>query len=1066
MAVTIPDDAVRRVAACFAPAIVRDGLARAAAGDVHLVKPPPWPVVARVTGGGGHVVTVHFEPHGGALRGECTCPAAGDCAHAAATALVAFAVDDARGADAAAAAHQAQVGAWLADLGRIERDPGAPAAGDRVVAYVLDARADDPGDVGLTAVQATRLRKGGLGAGQAIAALADPMRGAPRWVEVSDLRRIAMLRAVSRAPADTTRLRVDRLHGDQLRELADAGALFWQSTRSDPLRWGEPLADRLGWRDAGAGACRLGPIGPAADVVVIPARDAHYVDPAAGVIGPLDLGVSVELLGRLLAGPAVPAAMRATVDRSLAPLLGEAAATAAPRPATAPEPMRPALHAFLDDDDPAERHHVQLAASALYGDDELPLGAWDPARPIARDLVAEGRARARLDALIARLPHGARASSSLHALADARHVAHVIVPALRAEGWRCTLADDFPHEAPLDDVAFVERLRPVADSYGWFELELGVTVAGRTVPLLPILLQAIRDGQVVLGPDGAGVPAGAGLNLTLPEGELVHVPAERLARWLRPLLELGLGGADALDADTGALRLPAPAAAALDDGADAPGLRASLDAARARLDALLALAPRAAGDGFAGALRPYQAIGHGWLRTLHDAGLGGLLADEMGLGKTIQVLAFLDGLAADGALGPGAPALVVAPRSVVGNWQREAARFAPRLGAVLHVGGGRDDAPSALARAPLVITSYQTMVRDLELLREVRWTTVLLDEAQVVKNPDTQARAAAAALTATSRFAITGTPIENHLGELWSELDLAVPGVLGRRAAFDAIYRRPVEKFGATAPLEALRQRVRPFLLRRTKAAVEVDLPPKTEVVERIELEPAQRDLYETLRLRVDADVREALGKKGIAGASIAILDALLQLRQCCCDPRLVRHPEARQVRASAKLDRVVTMLEELAGSGRRVLVFSQFATMLGLIEQACARADVPTAKLTGKTRDRDGVVRRFQAGGAPVLLVSLKAGGVGLNLTAADTVIHYDPWWNPAAEAQATDRAHRIGQDRPVHVYKLVARGTLEETILELQDDKRRLTDATLAGAGVTKLSADDLHALYQRVV
>jgi SNF2 family DNA or RNA helicase len=327
-------------------------------------------------------------------------------------------------------------------------------------------------------------------------------------------------------------------------------------------------------------------------------------------------------------------------------------------------------------------------------------------------------------------------------------------------------------------------------------------------------------------------------------------------------------------------------------------------------------------------------------------------------------------------------------------------------------------------------------------------------------------RRAAAALPAGSRFAITGTPIENHLGELWSELDLVAPGVLGRRRAFDAVFRRPIEKHGAAAPLGHLRARIRPDLLRRTKDVVARDLPPLSEIVEPVELDAAQRDLYETLRLALDGRVRRALAARGLRGASVAILEALLVLRQCCCDPRLVRRAEARGVTGSAKLERLIELLATASDSGRTTIVFSQFTRMLALIEGACAEAGLATATLTGQTRDRDAVVRRFQAGEIPVFLVSLKAGGTGLDLTRADTVVHYDPWWNPATEAQATGRAHRFGQTRPVMAYKLVARGTLEDTLLRYQDDKRRLTEAALAGGGVDRLRPDDLRTLYERVV
>jgi superfamily II DNA or RNA helicase len=1059
----IPENAVRRLASHFDAATVAAALVHLRAGQVHVVKPPPWPVVARVHDREGHVVTVAFGA-AGHLSSECSCAVGEGCSHAAAAALAVFAREGEYAARQAEAARQAIVGDWLAELGRQDAHPTVALGHEQLVAYVLDVRDGDPA---LTVVQCARQKRGGLSTGVPIAALADPMRGAPRWVEVDDLRRIAMLRAVTRALPQVTRLPVGRLHTELLRELAGTGLLFWESTRGRPLAYGRPVKEQLTWRPvAGApGAYRLG-----ADeaLVIVAARDPHYVDPGGALIGPLELGVPAELVQRLVTGPPVPASMRTTVERSLRPLLAPAGGTDAADAAdaaAAPTPMQPRLFAALADDEPG----LRLVAEAAYDDECFPLAEWDAARPFERDLVAEGRAHGRLRTLLAELPHGGKPSTSMELLADARAVAEQLVPRLRHEGWQVTLADDFPHDAPLANVTWVERLRPLSESHGWFALELGVLVAGRTVPLLPILLEAISGGQLVLAPDGSPGHRGAGFNLRLPEGELVYVPAERVHRWLAPLVELELAGLDA----GGELKLPAFVAARLGDDRGAPGRFAApveLEAARARLTALHELAPRAEPPGFVGTLRPYQRLGQAWLRFLHDAGYGGLLADEMGLGKTIQVLAFLEGLRGEGQLGePGAassPALVVAPRSLVGNWEREAARFTPRLVTRVHLGAGRAEDAAGLRGVPLVITSYQTLVRDLEAFGQIAWTTVVFDEAQALKNPDTQVRGVARTLRAQSRFCSTGTPLENHLGELWSELDIAMPGLVGRRRSFDAFFRRPVEKHGKTEPLELLRQRIRPFLLRRTKETVELDLPPRTEIVESVELDTPQRDLYETLRLRLDTKVRAALAAKGIAGASMLILDALLKLRQCCCDPRLLRLAEARKVPGSAKLERLLDMLVELADSGRTTLVFSQFTGMLALIKPACAAAGIATLELTGQTRDRDDVVRRFQAGEAPVFLVSLKAGGVGLNLTRADTVIHYDPWWNPAAEAQAVARAHRIGQDRPVMVYKLVARGTIEEAIGKMQDEKRVLTDAALREGGMTHLQPADLETLYRSIV
>ncbi len=1058
---------MRLLATTFDAVTVRRAIEYVEEGRVHLVKPPPWPVVARVRGTQGYVTTVRALPSGLHLRGECSCPVEVDCKHAAATALVALLRDDAGAEDRALAMRQGMVADWLVDLGRSDDVEAAPAgAPTREVAFVLADDATD-GAIALTVMHCARHRDGTLGGGQAMTGLGDPARGAPRWVPADDLRRIALVRAASRAAATTVRLPVERLDGALLRDLADSGRLFWRTPQTAPLTWGPAVTEPLTWRAAPdeAASFRLG-VPDGSPRLIVAAASTHYVDPGAAQIGPLEVGVAPALVARLIAGPAVPASMRSTVERSLGPLLGTAVVVEpAPADVVAPHPH---LAAGLDreaDGGPA----LVLRGEAIYPragadeDDRFDLGEWDATRAGARDLVREGRWRARLAHLVRGLPSGGQPSNSVALLGDARFVAEELVPKLRGEGWTCTLADDFPHEAPLTDVEFVERLTTRDDGRDWFSVELGVVIAGRTVPLLPILLQAIKAGRLALSA-GSTRALPAGLNLRLPDGELVHVPAERVQRWLGPLLELELGALT-----RGELLVPAPVAAQLAAGDEQSGrfaAPAELVAAQDRLASLLALEPRDEPAGFGGTLRPYQRVGLAWLHVLDDAGYGGVLADDMGLGKTVQVLAFLDGLRVKRTLSRKAPALVVAPRSVLGNWAAEAARFAPKLRPTVHLGSARAEDAAALTQGALVITSYQTLLRDLAMFKQVPWRTVIFDEAQALKNPDTQLRHAAAELPARSRFCITGTPIENHLGELWSQVDLVMPGVLGRRRAFDAVFRRPIEQHGDTAMLTRLQQRLRPFMLRRRKAAVELDLPPKTEATVAIELEPAQRDLYESLRLSLDGDVRAALATAGVGGAQLAILQALLTLRQCCCDPRLVKVAGTKKTTASAKLERLMAMLGELAAEGRAVLVFSQFTSMLALIETACRDAGLDYVTLTGKTVDREAPVRAFQAGEVPIFLISLKAGGVGLNLTRADTVIHYDPWWNPSVEAQATDRAHRLGQTKPVMVYKLVARGTLEESIIALQDEKRALTTAALADGGVTSLAAADLHALYQRII
>jgi SNF2 family DNA or RNA helicase len=346
----------------------------------------------------------------------------------------------------------------------------------------------------------------------------------------------------------------------------------------------------------------------------------------------------------------------------------------------------------------------------------------------------------------------------------------------------------------------------------------------------------------------------------------------------------------------------------------------------------------------------------------------------------------------------------------------------------------------------------------------------------MIKNPRTHAAAAVRGLTANHRMALTGTPLENHLGELWSIMHFVLPGLLGSDESFRSRFRTPIEKQPgseiASAQLRALEARVRPFMLRRTKQAVLADLPPRTEIIQRVDLPTEQRDLYESIRAAMDKRVRQALARAGLAKSQIVLLDALLKLRQACCDPALVKLPGARKVTRSAKRDALIELLATLVDEGRKALVFSQFTSMLDLIEIAIDAdprlAAVPRSRLDGGTADRGGAVEQFQEGNAQLFLLSLKAGGVGLNLTAADTVIHYDPWWNPAVENQATDRAHRIGQQKPVFIHKLIAAGTVEERILALQARKAELAAAVLSGslsAGGKALSQEDLLGLFEPI-
>jgi superfamily II DNA or RNA helicase len=449
-------------------------------------------------------------------------------------------------------------------------------------------------------------------------------------------------------------------------------------------------------------------------------------------------------------------------------------------------------------------------------------------------------------------------------------------------------------------------------------------------------------------------------------------------------------------------------------------------------------------------LRPYQRAGLQWMRFLRDMDLSGVLADDMGLGKTVQALAAI--------LDSGGRSIVVAPTSVVSNWVSEANRFAPGLSVNLYHGPQR-----TLDDSDLTITTYALLRLDLDQLAEQDWTYAILDEAQAIKNPTSQTARAACKLPARHRLALTGTPVENRLEELWSLFRYLMPGLLGSLESFKERFVRPIES-GSLPARKALRARVRPYVLRRLKKQVATELPPLTEQVLRCEMGTDQRKLYDTVRLAARDDVQQALADKGARGAAFQVLEALLRMRQACCDPALLPGDLGDGV-ASAKLDRLEDLLVEVVLEEHKALVFSQWTGLLDRAELRLKKLGIDWVRLDGSTRDRQSLIDRFQSDeGPPVFLLSLKAGGTGLNLTAADYVVHLDPWWNPAVEQQATDRAHRIGQDKPVVSYKLIAEGTVEERILELQASKRDLAEAAIGAEGgfLKSLSANELRALF----
>ncbi|MFT7170967.1 MAG: superfamily II DNA or RNA helicase, partial [Paracoccaceae bacterium] len=580
----------------------------------------------------------------------------------------------------------------------------------------------------------------------------------------------------------------------------------------------------------------------------------------------------------------------------------------------------------------------------------------------------------------------------------------------------------------------------VRSGIDWFDLEGNVVFEGQEVPFPELLAAAERGAKFV----------------TLPDGSRGLLPKDWVSRW--KLLEVG-------DLEDGKIRFKKDQgwvlSALLERQPPTDGL--TIDEPFANLRALLsdASTPESISEpeDFIGELRPYQREGLGWLNQLAGLGLGGCLADDMGLGKTVQILAYFvlranaaNAMEAAEAKAAGKPApeergfrrpsLVVAPRSLVFNWRAEAAKFSPKLVVVDYTGPDREHALITSGTPDIVLTTYGTLRRDAAELAEIDFDLVVLDEAQAIKNATSQTAAAARGLKARQRLALSGTPVENHLGELGSLLEFLNPGTLeGTRLG------KRLRAKGRSPRLDdesrgILVRAVRPFLLRRTKDEVLDDLPPKTEQVLECTLDGKQRADYEELRTHF----RTRFTQSGSRGG-VEVLQALLRLRQTSCHPGLV--DETRQDESSAKLDVVLPLVEELVDQGHKALIFSQFTGFLGIVRRALDARGIKYAYLDGSTRKRENEVNLFQNDpDTPIFLVSLKAGGTGLNLTAADYVFLLDPWWNPAVEAQAIDRAHRIGRMNPVHVYRIIAKDTIEERVRELQEKKRDLAAAVLGGA------------------
>ncbi|MFJ4385639.1 SNF2-related protein [Pseudomonas sp. NPDC089408] len=1036
-------------------------------------------------------ITLTASEDGLEVNGNCSCPVAINCKHCAAVLFhLRHAPPPAPARAPSSSALSPELNSWVCALEQPAEQPSAkPDRKGRALYYQI---VPDQDVCHLRVLKGTRQPDGTLELLR-VTSLPELIYYPPRYVTDADNRLLRLMGTLAERGGLMGGIVLSGTEGAELLGYAmSTGRLLLDKQGDTPLRQGPQCHAHFRWIRLDSGSYR-GSWHAAEHTfnVVLPLEPLHYVNTETGEIGKLTHDLDPFIASQLARAPVVPEHLVVPLSHRL---------NALNRQVPTPTPVKTEdidgispnaqltlgsleFSAYMPKTGRMQRQLQHRAALAFdydglhaSGSDDKPLTrlkgsasqrirrqpqAEQALRKILRDFGFKPATRQSKA-----LPDSA---GEMYQLPDDEawlRFAREGLPRLREAGWDIDIHRDFAFN--LQEVDDWYATIDEAPGHEWFDLELGIVVDGQRHSLLPIVLQLLRSSPELLRPSElARRSDDEHLLIDLNRGRL-DAPALRVALpYGRIKAVMGTLGELYLHEDTAgpALRMERADAARLNEIEGLPlhweGGEHVRDLGRRLRDARdLQVEPP---TGLQASLRPYQQQGLNWLQALREIGTGGILGDDMGLGKTLQALAHLLLEKQTGRL--NAPALAVMPTSLIPNWLDEAQRFAPDLHVLALHGPGRSKHFAKLHEYDLVLTTYALVPRDLEHLRTQAWHVLVLDEAQNIKSSTSKAALAVCELQASQRLCLTGTPMENNLGELWSIFHFLMPGWLGDLKRFNQDYRTPIERHGDTERMAHLASRIRPFLLRRTKEQVATELPAKTEMVHWVELSDAQRDTYEAVRVAMDQKVRDEIARNGAARSQIVILDALLKLRQVCCDLRLVKGVESKGNQADkGKLGALLEMLEELLSEGRRVLLFSQFTSMLALIEQELEKRKIRYSLLTGDTRDRRKPVQQFQQGDSEVFLISLKAGGVGLNLTAADTVIHFDPWWNPASENQATDRAYRIGQDKPVFVFKLITRGTVEEKIQLLQQEKAALAASLLDGgqAGQWRLGDEEIEALF----
>ncbi len=871
-----------------------------------------------------------------------------------------------------------------------------------------------------------------------------------------------------------SKLRAGSQSVPMVKKLVETNRCFFKSIESRALAWGEERVASFEWNYDGQGKQTVQfAVEPGVEYFFFNA-EVVYVDAIKKTCGLLSLPISSSSAKKLLTGPSIQTRKSPLIREKLASILKTAPVKE--KPLIILSKIAPIPHLSLDVED---GETIEGRLSFLYKEAKVPyerangsvssiITTVDAVYQVERDLIKEGKAREALEKGGFEFSHY---NSSTFNFYGEGHLEEISVDLIRTfinpkklEGWKFSFSDKFTFQSIHEvDEWYADTLE---SGENWFDLELGSIIDGKRVNLIPALRKVlgVLSRENVILENLSEEELQQKIIISVGKADAVLIPLSRLKTIFGAFFGLLEGGES--ENKLKLSKWDAPAVGELQEGMgekltwQAPKQYEQLkDLLRYTKKIELVSPPK----GLQCQLRTYQLEGVSWLQFLRASSLAGILADDMGLGKTIQALAHILIEKESGRMEK--PALVIAPTTLMGNWLKEAARFAPELKVLILQGDERKKHFDAIYQNDLILTTYPLLARDQEALLKHEFHLLILDEAQNIKNAKTQAHHTIRKIQAKHKLCLTGTPIENHLGELWSFFHILLPGFLGDEKQFQKVFRKPIEKEGSLERKKILQKRIHPFMLRRTKSEVALDLPPKTEVITPLDLSEKQKDLYEAVRLTMMKKVLSEVESKGLARSQIVVLAALLNLRQICCDPRLLKNTNVElSVRDSAKLSYLMEFIPQLLKEKRQILLFSQFTSMLALIEEELKALGIPYAILTGDTKDRITPVEEFQAGTKSLMLISLKAGGTGLNLTAADTVIHYDPWWNPAVENQATDRAHRIGQTKPVFVYKFVSTGSIEEKILHLQARKKEMAEGLFDESNTKPLdmNLEDLHSLF----